>query len=140
MDTGIVWFRRDLRLQDNPALDAAVRTHDRVVCIYIHAPEEEKPWQPGAASQWWLHHSLTALAADLRKRGARLHIFSGDSLKALHRVIRATNANAVYWNRLYEPAVVKRDKRIERDLEKHGIEVNIGNAALMFEPWIPKTK
>lgn len=140
MDTGIVWFRRDLRLQDNPALDAAIRTHERVVCIYIHAPDEEKPWQPGAASRWWLHHSLTALAADLHTRGARLHVFSGRSPATLKRVIGATKASTIYWNRLYEPAIVKRDSRIERDLQKRGIGVNISNSSLLFEPWVPKTK
>ncbi len=140
MDTGIVWFRRDLRLQDNPALDAAIRAHARVVCIYIHAPDEEKPWQPGAASLWWLHHSLTALAADLQKRGATLHVFAGESLKTLRRVIGATKASAVYWNRLYEPTIVKRDNRIERDLAKRDIDVHVSNAALLFEPWVPKTK
>jgi len=64
MSTAIVWFRRDLRLADNPALTAALRMHDAVLPVYVHAPEEEAPWQPGAASRWWLHHSLTALAAD----------------------------------------------------------------------------
>jgi deoxyribodipyrimidine photo-lyase len=140
MDTGIVWFRRDLRLQDNPALDAALRAHERVVCIYIRAPDEETPWQPGAASAWWLHHSLTVLADALQTRGARLHVFAGNSSTTLHRVIAATKARAIYWNRLYEPAIVERDERIERDLAKRGIDVTIGNAALLFEPWVPKTK
>jgi deoxyribodipyrimidine photo-lyase len=140
MDTAIVWFRRDLRLQDNPALDAAVRSHDRVVCIYIFAPDEEKPWQPGAASRWWLHHSLIALSADLKKRGAKLHVLSGKSLPTLRHVIKSAKAGAVYWNRLYEPAIRARDKKIQDDLEKRGIEVNVSNAALLFEPWVPKTK
>ena len=132
MDTAIVWFRRDLRLQDNPALDAAVRAHDRVVCIYIFAPGEEKPWQPGAASRWWLHHSLKALDADLRKRGAKLEVFSGGSLPTLRRLIKSTKARAVYWNRLYEPAIRKRDENIQDDLEKSGVDVNISNAALLI--------
>ena len=140
MDTAIVWFRRDLRLQDNPALDAAVRAHDRVVCVYIHAPGEEKPWQPGAASRWWLHHSLVALAADLERRGAKLHVFSGTSSVTLRRLIGKTQAKTVYWNRLYEPAALKRDERIRDDLEKSGIGVEVSNAALLFEPWLPKTK
>jgi len=140
MDTAIVWFRRDLRLQDNPALDAAVRTHDRVICIYIFAPDEEKPWQPGAASRWWLHHSLKALDADLRKRGAKLEVFSAPTLPTLRRLIKSSKADAIYWNRLYEPAIRKRDEKIQEDLEQDGISVNVSNAALLFEPWVPKTK
>ncbi len=140
MDTGIVWFRRDLRLQDNPALDAALRAHDRVLCIYIHAPDEEKPWQPGAASRWWLHHSLTALDGDLRKRKSGLHVLVGKSTSVLTTLARQTKARAVYWNRLYEPAILKRDKAVEATLEKLGVAVTACNAALLVEPWIPKTK
>jgi deoxyribodipyrimidine photo-lyase len=43
----LVWFRRDLRLADNPALYAALRKHRMVFPIYIHAPEEEGTWSPG---------------------------------------------------------------------------------------------
>src|SRR6201995_1329658 len=136
MDTAIVWFRRDLRLRDNPALDAAVRAHDRVLCVYIHAPDEEKPWQPGAASRWWLHHSLVALDADLRKRGAKLHIVAGKSSSTLVRLAKQTGAKAVYWNRLYEPAILKRDKAVRSELEGRAIDVNESNAALLIEPWI----
>jgi deoxyribodipyrimidine photo-lyase len=61
MSAAIVWFRRDLRLTDNPALAAALATGLPVVCAYLHAPEEEAPWSPGAASRWWLHRSLARL-------------------------------------------------------------------------------
>ncbi len=52
MSTAIVWFRRDLRLADNPALTAAVAAHETVVPLYIHAPDEDGAWAPGAASRW----------------------------------------------------------------------------------------
>ncbi|HET8941441.1 MAG TPA: deoxyribodipyrimidine photo-lyase, partial [Rudaea sp.] len=90
MNCAIVWLRRDLRLEDNPALDAAVRAHGQIACVYIHAPDEEAPWQPGAASRWWLHHSLAALDADLRKRGARLHVRCGPTQLALDTLIHET--------------------------------------------------
>ncbi len=140
MGTGIVWFRRDLRLQDNPALDTAVRAHEKVLCAYVHAPEEEKPWQPGAASRWWLHHSLTALDAELRERGAKLHIVVGKSASALAAIVRETGASAIYWNRLYEPSIIERDRSVERALGKLGIDINISNAALLAEPWAIQTK
>ena len=55
--TGIalVWFRNDLRLADNPALQAAVRAGLMPLPVYVHAPEEEGPWAPGAASDAWRH-------------------------------------------------------------------------------------
>ena len=64
----LVWFRHDLRLDDNPALLAAA-ARGRVVPVFIWAPDEEAPWQPGAASRWWLHQSLASLAAGLEKLG-----------------------------------------------------------------------
>ena len=68
----IVWFRQDLRLADNPALDAAVNRGGPVLPVFIWSPDEEGDWPPGGASQWWLHQSLTALEGSLRARGSRL--------------------------------------------------------------------
>ncbi|MEO6690107.1 MAG: deoxyribodipyrimidine photo-lyase [Dokdonella sp.] len=135
MSTAIVWFRRDLRLADNTAFAAALKTHDAVVALYVHAPDEEAPWRPGAASHWWLHHSLAALDADLRKRGARLQIEQGSSLDTLQRLLKSTGAESVYWNRLYEPAVIERDARIKQQLRDAGVDARSFNAALLFEPW-----
>ncbi len=135
MSTAIVWFRRDLRLADNPALDAALRAHERIVAVHVHAPDEEAPWAPGAASRWWLHHSLVALEAGLADRGARLHIVRKASLDALREIIAASGARAVYWNRLYEPAIVARDAQVERALRDDGIEVRTHRAGVLFEPW-----
>jgi len=135
MSTAVVWFRRDLRLQDNPALDAALRAHERVVCAYIHAPHEQAPWQPGAASRWWLHHSLHALDAQLVRRGARLILRYGDTRTELLALLRASGADAVYWNRLYEPAIAARDTGIETSLRDAGIAAHSFNAHLLCEPW-----
>ena len=139
MSTAIVWFRRDLRLDDNPALTAAARQHDAVVCVYIHAPEEEAPWSPGAASRWWLHQSLTALETALASRGARLHIRQRPTIAAFDSIVRTTGAVAVYWNRLYEPTVMRRDRALQRSLESNGVEVHTFNANLLIEPWQVET-
>ena len=135
MSTAILWLRRDLRLADNPALHAALAAHTRVLPLYVHAPEEEAPWQPGAASRWWLHHSLAALDAELRARGAALHIARGPSLAALLRLIDGSGAAAVYWNRQYEPAALARDRGIKAALRARGIAAHSSNAALLLEPW-----
>jgi len=135
MTTAIVWFRRDLRLADNPALTAALAAHEKVVPLYIHAPGEEGEWAPGAASRWWLHHSLKALDASLAKQRGGLQILQGPSLASLRAAIEATGATAVYFNRLYEPKTVARDKAVRRALESDGVEVASFNAALWCEPW-----
>ena len=85
--TAIVWFRNDLRLSDNPALSHAVSNHKHVIPVYIHAPDEAKPWQPGEASNWWLHESLWRLQSSLKDNGSFLHIESGNSQETLQRLI-----------------------------------------------------
>ncbi|MGC9457971.1 MAG: cryptochrome/photolyase family protein [Halothiobacillaceae bacterium] len=132
--TVLLWFRRDLRLSDNPALSAALRC-GRVIPVYVHAPEEEGAGAPGAASRWWLDRALTALDADLQALGSRLVIRRGPTLEALIRLVRETGAEAVFWNRLYEPALIERDRGIKASLKDAGLKVESFNAALLHEPW-----
>ncbi|MFO1456274.1 MAG: deoxyribodipyrimidine photo-lyase [Steroidobacteraceae bacterium] len=138
----LLWIRQDLRLTDQPALTAAIDRGGAVLPVFIWAPEEEEPWSPGAASRWWLHHSLARLAADLETRGSRLIVrraaTSGPdagSLGALRALLRESGAGAVYWNRRYEPAVIARDKAIKQSLRDAGVEAESFNAALLAEPW-----
>lgn len=140
MSTAIVWFRRDLRLQDNPALSAACQAHDRILPVYIHAPHEEGEWAAGAASRWWLHHSLSRLDAQMRRHGHPLHVAAGDSLTVLRDAIERSGASAVYWNRLYEPASIARDSVVKAALREQGLEVHSFNAALWYEPWQIETR
>jgi deoxyribodipyrimidine photo-lyase len=135
MTTALAWFRRDLRLANNAALMHALKTATRVVPVYIHAPEEDGDWEPGAASRWWLHHSLAALIESLAQRGSRLVIRHGPSLDALRELIRDTGANSVCFNRLYEPARLGNDHDIEQALSVDGVEVFCGTGHLLAEPW-----
>lgn len=139
MSTALLWLRRDLRLTDHPALIAACERHERVLPVYIHTPQEEAPWQPGAASRWWLHHSLKALTASFVSIGAPLIIRRGDSLTELRALLAETGAQAVYWSRLYEPAAIARDTHIKDALRSDGIETESFNSALLLEPWTLKT-
>jgi deoxyribodipyrimidine photo-lyase len=134
MSTALVLFRRDLRLADNPAWSAACAEHAQVLPVFIHSGDEGL-WSAGAASRWWLHHSLAALARQLHDAGAGLHLCRGESLDILQALIASSGANTVYWNRLYEPAAIARDTRIKSALQADGIAVHSHNAALWCEPW-----
>ena len=57
----IVWFRQDLRPQDNPALTAASDSGYPLLPVYILDDENAGDWRMGAASRWWLHQSLGSL-------------------------------------------------------------------------------
>ncbi|MBS1200007.1 MAG: deoxyribodipyrimidine photolyase [Proteobacteria bacterium] len=140
MSVAIVWFRRDLRLTDNPALEEARASADVVVPVYLHAPEEDGRWSPGAASRWWLHRSLSSLAADLDQRGSRLVIRRGPSLEALLQLAKETGATSVHWNRLYEPAAIARDRAVKSALVARGLHAASQNGHLLFEPWTVQTR
>ncbi|HYN77961.1 MAG TPA: deoxyribodipyrimidine photo-lyase [Lamprocystis sp. (in: g-proteobacteria)] len=138
-DTAILWFRRDLRLTDNPALIQAMMDAEQVLPLYIHDPVAEDPWSPGAASRWWLHGSLGALDRSLQDRGSRLTIAVGDTLEVLQRIAAQTGATRVHWNRLYDPATRARDTRIKLALRSLGLHCTSHNALLLREPWEVQT-
>ena len=127
------WCRRDLRLEDNPALYAAAQ-RGPVVPVFVWNPEEEGRWTPGEASNWWLHHSLASLDASLRQLGSQLVIRAGDSLETLRALVEETGADAVFWNRLYEPDVIERDQRIKAALHEDGLDASSFNGALCVDP------
>lgn len=137
--TAIVWFRRDLRLTDNPALSAACEHAQHVIALYVHAPEEDGEWAPGGASRWWLHQSLARLDESLRARGGELTIRRGGSLETLLAVVQETGATQVYWNRLYDPARVAHDMQVKSALREAGLHCESFNAALLHEPWEIRT-
>ncbi|WP_426690553.1 cryptochrome/photolyase family protein [Rhodanobacter ginsengiterrae] len=134
MSTALVLFRRDLRLADNPAWSAACAEHAQVLPVYIRSDDDGR-WSAGAASRWWLHHSLAALERDLHNAGAGLQLHRGEPLEILRALIARSGASAVYWNRLYEPATIARDTQIKSALQGDGIAVHSHNAALWCEPW-----
>ena len=135
MSTALVLFRQDLRLSDNAALTAACLAHERVLPVYVHAPAELAPWEPGAASRWWLHHSIEALRGALAAQGGDLHVGVGDTLGQLRALIRASGATEVHWNRRYEPAGIAVDTALKAALREDGIVVHSHAGALWNEPW-----
>lgn len=137
----IVWFRRDLRLHDNPAWNWAVQKGKPIIALYIHAPDEEGSWRRGAASNWWLHYALQDLDNELRKRGSSLTIRkSNKAIETLKEITSSENASAISWNRCYEPAIIKRDTGIKQTLQSSGIEVQSCNGSLLLDPHTIKNK
>lgn len=131
----IVWFRRDLRLDDNPAWNAAVESDLSVVPVYLHCPKEDGKWRRGEASHWWLHHALEDLDKQLNALGHTLVIRSArDSLSALLELANQLPLSQVVWNRNYEPSAVKRDTHLKSMLKSEGYEVQTFNGNLLFDP------
>lgn len=136
----IVWFRQDLRLADNPALDAA--TSSRQPLVLLHLLDDETPgrWRMGKASRWWLHQSLSALSVEIERRGASLTLRNGRASEEIPRLVAETGASAIYWNRQYEPYAVERDSALKALLKGKGVRVESFNGALLHEPWAIESK
>ena len=141
MPNVVTWFRVDLRLADNPAVQSALNSVESGTWwpIYIHAPHEEGEWRPGAASDWWLHHSLRALSDDIAARGSRLQIFVGSSGDILQSLCARHDIDAVHWNRRYEPDIIERDSTIKASLKADGVAAVSHAGALLSEPWTHAT-
>lgn len=135
--TSIVWFRLDLRLEDNPALKEAADC-GAVIPVFIGSPAEDGGWPAGAASRVWLHESLKSLDESLRKKGSRLIIRKGKTVECLRQLVRETGAQNLFWNRRYEPAAIARDTQIKESFAGK-IQVKSFNSALLFEPWEIRT-
>ena len=130
----IHWFRQDLRLSDNPAFNDAAK-NSSILPIYILDNENSKEFSMGAASRFWLHHSLTSLDKSLDEN---LSIYHGNPLEIILDIVNRLNIEEIYWNRCYEPWRIKRDTHIKKELESHGIKVTTLNGSLLWEPWTIK--
>ena len=129
--TAIHWFRQDLRLSDNPALDSAAQ-YETLIPIYILDEVNSGEFKMGAASKWWLHQSLTKLNESL---DGKLLVYQGNPHEILNKLIEEQEVSYVTWNRCYEPWRIDRDKEIKRNFEDRNVAVESFSASLLWEPW-----
>ena len=98
----IVWLRRDLRLADQAAFHAAAASGP-VIPVYVLDDDTPKHRRMGAASRWWLHHSLASLDADLRVIGSRLILRRGKCDEVLTALAIEAGAREVHALHHFEP-------------------------------------
>ncbi len=125
------WIRQDLRCNDNPALQRA-QEHERVLPIYILDHSSAGKWKMGAASKWWLHHSIEALEKTL---ATQVSLYTGNPADVFKTLQKRYDVTGVYWNRCYEPWRMKRDEDIKAQICADGIDVQSFNGSLLWEPW-----
>lgn len=139
MPLTILWFRRDLRCQYNPALEAACGTGNPLLPIYIFDPKSPDPAYPmGAAQRWWLHQSLESLTQQLSALGLRLRIFQGDPLEVIAKIAHAHPVSHLCWNQLYEPYERALDKKLAEEIPRVHLHPQRGN--VLFDPAAILTK
>ena len=111
--SGLVWFRKDLRLTDNPAWAAATAKHDQVVALFV---KDSRLWNramPHRLAQ--LTANLAELDRDLATRGGRLKVVSGEPANLLPA--EAARHDAVYWNDDVSPFSRRRDAAVRSRLD-----------------------
>ncbi len=132
----ILWFRRDLRLSDQPMVAEAVASGRPLVALFILDPETEAL---GAAPKWRLGLSIASFADDLARLGLSLTLRRGPALAVLQAVAAETGATGVWWSRLYDPASVARDTAVKSALKEQGPAPKSFSGHLLFEPWSVET-
>jgi deoxyribodipyrimidine photo-lyase len=132
-DCVIHWFRRDLRLDDNLALGAALSSGDPVLPVFIL--DEAILAQPiGARRLSFLRAVLEDLDQQLRARGSQLLLRRGDAARELNHVAEEAGAWGVYLNRDYTPYARQRDARAIRGLQMTGVVTQTFDDLLLVSP------
>lgn len=123
--TAIVWFRRDLRLDDNPAWAHATRESDAVAAVFVIDP---MPWgRAGPARRALLIAHLGALHHELTELGGGLHLLHGDPTQELPEFAHRLSATSVHLNADVSSYAQRRDRTVESALELIALHTHWGN-------------
>lgn len=134
----ILWFRADLRLTDHAALHAAVETGAPILPLFIL--DTSQPWTSGGAARWWLHHSLSALAAALAAKNSRLVLRRGSAAEIVPRLVEEIGASAVFAGGQADPAARAVDRAIAEPLSARGVRFHRMRTTTLFGPDQIRTK
>ncbi len=132
--TAVVWFRRDLRIHDHPAVHAAVEGHDRFVGLYVldRALLAGRWASPNRA--WFLALALAELGAALRERGGALAVIQGNPCAVVPAFAADVGARAILVSRDVGPYGRARDATVGAAARDRGIEFVAGRGLLVHEP------
>ena len=117
--TGIFWIREDFRIDNNPALSFATNNHENVIALYIYNNNEFD--NKREAQKWWLFKSLESIKTELSKFKINLEILKGDELDIFSKFKKKDDV-CIYWNKIYEPDVISKGKKIRDLFIKNEIE------------------
>ncbi|CAG5958100.1 unnamed protein product [Menidia menidia] len=148
----LLWFRRDLRLCDNPALIGSLELGAPVIPVFIWSPDEEEGQgvtiAMGGACKYWLHQALSCFCTALEGIGSHLTFLAantdgdrvGSSLLSLKQLVKETGARTVLANALYEPWLKERDDEVVSSLQKEGVECRMFHSYCLRDPYSVSTE
>jgi deoxyribodipyrimidine photo-lyase len=132
--TALVWFRRDLRLHDHPALAAAVASADVVIPVFVFDEALLGGRWPAPNRVWFMRESVAELSAALAARGAAMRILRGRPVDLIPALAREVGAADLYLTRDATPYGRSRDRAVATALEASGIAVNARSGLYVHEP------
>ncbi|MDX1695665.1 MAG: deoxyribodipyrimidine photo-lyase [Ketobacteraceae bacterium] len=136
--TALVWFRRDLRVYDHPALTEACRNHKQVMGVYLHTPTQWDRHDVGNNHRWFLLEHLRDLRQSLDKLNIPLVVISrklfSDSAEALVKLALKHDVSHLYLNGEWEVNELERDSACKAALEKEGIGFHKSNDQTIMLP------
>ena len=115
----IIWIREDFRIEHNPALAYATQNHENVAALYIYNKADFD--NKREAQKWWLSKSLEVFQSELLKYKINLQILEGDELEVFSKIKKKDDVS-IYWNKIYEPDVIAKGKKIRDVFIKNEIE------------------
>lgn len=131
--SALVWFRRDLRNFDHAALYHAVRSHQKVFCVFVFDTEILDALPRIDRRVEFIRESLVELDAALRQQGGALVVCHGKTHEELPRLAAALDVSAVYVNHDYEPQAIARDTEVAQRLRALQIEFLDFKDQVIFE-------
>ncbi len=130
----IVWFRSDLRLKDNWALNAALKSGYPIVPLYIDYEGAKPSWKTQGVSAWWLHQALDSLRQNLNFFSSRLTVTKGDPLEYFKSLFKDWDIKAIYTGKRYEPFEQDLEISLTKALKALNIPLRLYNNTLLHEP------
>jgi len=134
MKKNIFWFRRDLRIEDNTALNAALNSKDPVIAIFIFDNQIVDRLPKNDARINFIYSQLKRIDSLLKSHGSSLLVFKGNPCDIFAELIIKYNINCVFSNKDYEPYALNRDKKIDIFLKKYNIKFSQFKDQVIFDP------
>ena len=134
MKKNIFWFRRDLRIEDNTALNAALNSKDPVIAIFIFDNQIVDSLPKNDARINFIYSQLKSIDSLLKSYGSSLLVFKGNPCDIFTELISKYNINCVFSNKDYEPYALNRDKKIDIFLKKYNIKFSQFKDQVIFDP------
>lgn len=132
-ETGLMWFRRDLRHFDNAALFYALKHCRRVFAVFVFDTDILRDLPADDRRVAFILHSLRELDTALRRHGGRLLVLHGSPTELLPHLAVALDIQAVFTNRDYEPNTIARDTAVAHALDAKGISLHTFKDHVIFD-------